>query len=84
MTHPVPEQPGYYWAMLHTPTDMPEGQDWVSNSPEVVQVIRPGHVEDDFYMAFLPGIDSGQLLSSFTWLSGALTPPDMPDTDEVK
>lgn len=34
----LPIKPGYYWAKLKTPSDMPVGEDWASRNWEIVEV----------------------------------------------
>lgn len=75
MAMTAPAEPGHYWAKLLTPRNEPEGEDWASQHPEVVQVFDNNGEGDERLMVSVPGIDRGQPLDAFVWLSKRLTPP---------
>jgi len=62
-------EPGYYWAKLLTPTNMPEGEDWASFDWEIVQVNdncgEPGGPEE--FSVSVPGIPVTQWPKDFEW-----------------
>lgn len=73
----TPTEPGHYWAVLRTVDNQPEGEDWISGEPEIVQVNEncldtssPIHL-----MAAVPGMTPSQSLNNFQWLSGKIASP---------
>lgn len=83
MAFTVPVEPGYYWAKLLTPRNEPEGEDWKSVAPEVVEVFDNFGDDDERLMASVPGIDRGQPLDAFVWLSKRLLPPAETEFDDL-
>ncbi len=69
MIHPTPTKPGFYWAKLHTPSGMPEGEAWVFDSWEPVEVIENCLDTDDneYLGVFVGGVPRMQWLPNFTW-----------------
>ncbi len=67
MTHPTPQEPGYYWAKLVHPRKQPPDEDWVSVQYEVVHVDENYGEDDDEFRVYVPGIGPGQLIDAFVW-----------------
>lgn len=63
----TPDHEGYFWAKLVTPVNMPEGEDWVSSSWEVVEVFDNNGEGAEEFMVFLLGVQHPQPLRSFDW-----------------
>ena len=71
----TPTEPGHYWAIMRKVDREPEGEDWISGNPEVVQVNENYGEDDEYFMASVPGLEPGQSLNNFEWLSGKIEPP---------
>lgn len=71
----MPSAPGYYWAIMRKVDREPEGEDWISGRPEVVEVVENYGDDDEYFMVAVPGMQPSQNLKNFDWLSGKLEPP---------
>lgn len=65
----TPTKPGWYWAKLVRPTNMPEGEDWASSDWEIVEVYENclDETDDEYLAVFVGGIGPSQWLKDFEW-----------------
>lgn len=65
----TPTMPGFFWAKLMSPKDVPEGEDFESVDWEVVEVfincIDPD--DDEHLRASVNGIERSQPIDAFLW-----------------
>lgn len=76
---PTPTEPGFYWAKLVHPSDMPEGEDWKSHSWEVVEVFENGldETSSEYLGVFVGGISPMQWVEDFVWGPRIIKPVEL-------
>lgn len=67
--YPTPIGPGFYWAKLIHPSNMPNGEDWKSVNWEVVEVFENTLDETDpeYLGVFVGGVSPTQWIEDFVW-----------------
>lgn len=77
--YPMPQKPGFYWAKLVHPANMPEGEDWKSSDWEVVEVIENciDETDPEYLGVFVPGISPMQWRPDFIWGPEVIKPEEL-------
>ena len=65
--YPTPTKPGFYWAKLVHPNNMPPGEDWKSTHWEVVAVWDNNSTGDEALAVHVPGLAETQWIPDFIW-----------------
>lgn len=83
MKFPMPTEAGFYWAKWRICADGTKDGDEITPSdvPEVVEVWENSldTSNPEFLMVHVPGVEKGQPLDGFVWLSARLEPPHSND-----
>lgn len=77
MKYSTPRSPGFFWAKLIHPSEMPEGEDWSSSHWEVVEVFDNNGEDEEEFGVFVGGIGPIQWVQDFIWGPEVIKPKEL-------
>jgi len=75
--YPAPTKPGFYWAKLVHPSNMPAKEDWASLGWEVVEVVDNKGEGDERLGVAVGGISPTQWVPDFIWGPEVIKPDEL-------